>query len=196
MCASCAYGKATRRPWRTKGAQGQTTKLVPIWRSGDCVLVNQMESPTPGFVGQIKCWLTAKRYPAATVFVDHYSQLTFAYMQFSTGAEETVNAKMAFEAFAAQFSMMVRHYHANNSQFAEITMWVKAVNKHQPQQTMSFCGIGAHHQNGIAKKKIQDIQENARTMMLHPAINWPIAQSVLLWPYAIRVFVNIMNATP
>jgi hypothetical protein len=54
MCASCAYGKATQHPWRTKGAQGQTTKLVPIRRSGDCVSVDQMESPTPGFVGQIK----------------------------------------------------------------------------------------------------------------------------------------------
>jgi hypothetical protein len=55
-----------------------------------------MESPTPGFVGQIKGRLTTKRYQAATVFVDHYSQLTFAYMQFSTGAEETINAKLPF----------------------------------------------------------------------------------------------------
>jgi hypothetical protein len=116
-------------------------------------------------------------------------------MQFSTGAEETVNAKMAFEAFAARFGVMVRHYHADNCQFAE-NMWVKAVNEHQPQQTTSFCGVGAHHQNGIAKKKIRDIQENARTMMLHAAINWPMAMSVSLWPYAIRVAVDVMNATP
>jgi hypothetical protein len=85
-----------------------------------------------------------KRYQAATVFVDHYSQLAFTYMQFSTGAEETVNAKMAFEAFAAQFGVTVRHYHANNGQFSK-NMWVKAVNEHRPQQTMSFCGVGAHH---------------------------------------------------
>jgi hypothetical protein len=65
FCASCVYGKATRRPWRTKGEQGRTTKLVPICRSGDCVSVDQLESPTPGFVGQIKGWLTTKRYRAA-----------------------------------------------------------------------------------------------------------------------------------
>ena len=62
FCASCAYGKMTRKPWRTKGTQGTTTRLVPIRHSGACVSVDQMESPTPGFVGQIKGWLTTKRY--------------------------------------------------------------------------------------------------------------------------------------
>jgi hypothetical protein len=33
-------------------------------------------------------------------------------------------------------------------------------------------------------------------MMLHAAINWPLAMSVSLWPYAIRVAVDMMNATP
>jgi hypothetical protein len=57
-------------------------------------------------------------------------------------------------------------------------------------------GIGAHHQNGIAEKKVRDIQENARTMMLHAAINWAMAMSVSLWPYAIRVSVDVMNGAP
>jgi hypothetical protein len=60
----------------------------------------------------------------------------------------------------------IRHYHADNGQFAK-TKWLEAIEAHRPQQTISFCGMGAHHQNGIAKKKIQDLQENARTMMLH-----------------------------
>jgi hypothetical protein len=155
-----------------------------------------MEPPTPGFVGQIKGWLTTKRYRAATVFVDHYSQLSFAYMQFSTGAEETVNAKLAFEAYAAQFGVSVRHYHADNGRFAE-NLWIKSVNEHHPQQTMSFCSVGAHHQNRIAKKKIRYLQENAPTMMLHAAIKWPMAQqSVSLWPYAVQMALNVMNATP
>jgi hypothetical protein len=44
-------------------------------------------------------------------------------MQFSTGAEETINAKIAFEAFATQFGVTVRHYHADNGRFAN-NMWV------------------------------------------------------------------------
>jgi hypothetical protein len=56
--------------------------------------------PTLGFIGQIKGILTIKQYKAATVFVDHFSQLTFVFLQLSTGAEETVKAKKAFEAYA------------------------------------------------------------------------------------------------
>jgi hypothetical protein len=85
--------------------------------------VDQLESPTPGFVGQIKGWLTTKRYRAATVFVDHFSGLTFIYCQFSTNAEETVNAKKAFEAYAALQGVSIRHYHADNGRFAE-TKWL------------------------------------------------------------------------
>jgi hypothetical protein len=185
MCASCAYGKATRQPWRTKGAQGQTTKLIPIRRSGDWVLVNQMESPAPGSVGQIKGWLTTKRYCATTVFVDHYSQLTCAYMQFSTRAEETVNAKMAFEAFAAQFGVTIclEHVGQGGEQASTTTNYV--VLWRWRTSSKRNC-----------QEEIRDIQENARTMMLHAAINWLMAMSVSLWPYAIRVAVDVMNATP
>ena len=195
MCASCAYGKATRRPWRGKGQQGKASELVPITSSGACVSVDQLESPTPGFIGQIKGILTTKRYRAATIFVDHYSQLTFAYMQFSTGADETVKAKRAFEAYASLHGVTVRHYHADNGRFAE-NLWLDAIQSHRPQQTISFCGVGAHHQNGVAEKKIRDLQENARTMMLHASLRWPEAHSVSLWPYALRMAVDVMNATP
>jgi hypothetical protein len=141
-------------------------------------------------------WLTTKRYQAATVFfVDHHSRLTFVYMQFSTAAEETVNAKKAFEAFAAKFGVTICHYHANNGRFAK-NLWIKLVQEHRPQQTISFCGVGAHHQNGVAEKKIRDLQEAARTMMLHASICWPTSQSISLWPYTIRVAVDVMNSTP
>ena len=191
MCASCAYGKMTRRPWRTKGQQ--TSKIVSVTRSGECVSVDQMESPTPGFVGQIKGWLTTQRYRAATVFVDHSSKLTFVYMQFSTAADETVKAKKAFEAFADTHGVIIHHYHADNGRFAE-TQWLEAVR--EQGQSISFCGVGAHHQNGIAEKKIRDVQESARTMMLHAAIRWPKGHTVSLWPYAIRMAVDVMNSTP
>jgi hypothetical protein len=97
VCASCACGKATRQPWREKGACNKQ-RLATVTRPGGYISVDQLESQTPGFVGQIKGWLTTKRYQAATVFVDHFSGLTFVYLQFSTNEEETVNYKRAFEA--------------------------------------------------------------------------------------------------
>jgi hypothetical protein len=130
-----------------------------------------------------------------TIFVDHYSGLTIVYMQFSTNAEETVNAKLAFEAYAALQGVTIWHYHADNGQFAE-TKWLEAVNAHRPQQTVSFCGVGAHHQNGIAKKKISNLQENACPMMLHASMHWQQAHTVSLWLYTLQMAVDIMYSTP
>jgi hypothetical protein len=93
------------------------------------------------------------------------------------------------------YMVTVRHYHADNGRFAK-TMWIDTVELHRPQQTILFCGVGAHHQNGVAEKKIQDLQENARTMILHGAVQWPTAHSVSLWPYALRMAADVMNATP
>ena len=62
MCASCQYGHATRRPWRTKGHQRTVTELRPINQPGDCVSVNQLESPTPGFIDH-KRWTKIQTSP-------------------------------------------------------------------------------------------------------------------------------------
>ena len=40
---------------------------------------------------------------------------------------------------------------------------------HQEHQIITFCGIGAHHQNGIAKCHICDITESTHTSLLHAA---------------------------
>jgi hypothetical protein len=107
-----------------------------------------------------------------------------------------VNAKKAFEAYAALQGVSIRHYHADkNGRFAE-TKWLEAVEAHQPQQTISFCGVGAHHQDGITEKKIRDLQENTRAMMLHVSLRWRRPHTVPLWPYALRMAVDIMNSTP
>jgi hypothetical protein len=170
VCASCAYGKATRRPWKEKGASNKQ-RLAMVTKPGGCISVDQLESPATGFVGQIRGWLTTKRYRAATVFVDHISGLTFVYLQFSTNAEETVNARKAFKAYAALQGVTIWHYNADNGRFAK-TKWLEAIKAHRPQQTISFCGMGAHHQNSIAEKKIQDLQENVRTIVLHASLRW------------------------
>jgi hypothetical protein len=51
---------------------------------------------------------------------------------------------------------------------------------------MSFSGVGAHHQNGIAEKRIRDLQDLARSMLIHAMRRWPDAINTYLWPYALR----------
>jgi hypothetical protein len=63
-------------------------------------------------------------------------------------------------------------------------------------QTISFCGVGAHHQNGIAEKRIGDLQRRATALLLHAQRRWPDAINTLLWTYAIRAANDSRNYTP
>jgi hypothetical protein len=56
---SCIYGKMTRRPWRTKPALN-IQKRTPVTKPGMVVSVDQLESPVPGFVAQMKGRITRK----------------------------------------------------------------------------------------------------------------------------------------
>ena len=65
FCSASQYGKMTKRPWRVKGDDKKATKTVT--RPGQIVLVDQMESNTPGLIAQLKGKLTQQRYKYATV---------------------------------------------------------------------------------------------------------------------------------
>ena len=181
-CAGCMYGKMTRRAWRTKQAPSKVAP-APINAPGDCISVDQLESTSPGFIGQMKGALTNKRYKFATVFVDHFSRLSYVHLQQTNSAVETLEAKRAFEKFAAAHAVQVRHYHADNGRFAD-NLWLSDIA--QRGQSISFCGANAHFQNGVAEKRIRDLQEAARTILLDAKSRWPKAISACLWPYALR----------
>ena len=51
---------------------------------------------------------TKERYRAATIFVDHYSRLSYVHLQKSTSAEETLEAKTAFENYARTHGVNVK----------------------------------------------------------------------------------------
>jgi hypothetical protein len=191
LCTSCLFGKATRRPWRTKAKPKSVLKTIT--RPGQCVSVDQLESTTPGMIAQLKGIPTTKRYTAATVFVDHFSGLGYVHLQKTTNADETVQAKQAFEAYADSHGVKVLHYHADNGRFAE-NKWRNACAA--KGQTLSFCGVNAHHQNGVAERRIRELQEHARTMLIHATKRWPNAIDAHLWPYAIRMANDVINETP
>jgi hypothetical protein len=68
-----------------------------------------MVSPTPGLIAQMTGFLTKERYKCATVFVDHYSRRGFIYLQKSASAEETLQAKTAFERQAASMGVYIKN---------------------------------------------------------------------------------------
>ena len=192
LCAACQYGKMTRKPWRTKALNKQE-KTWTATAPGQCVSVDQLESTTLGFIAQLKGKLTTQRYQYGTVFVDHYSRMTYIYLQKRLTSDETVQAKRAFERNAMLLGVKILHYHADNGRFADngFINHCKLNN-----QTISYCGVNAHWQNGIAEKKIRDLQEKARTMLLYANHKWPKMLSPSLWPYALRAAAEVENSVP
>ena len=78
FCAACRYGKMMERPWRVNGDNKGMAKTAT--HPGQIVLVDQLESTSPGFIAQLKGTLTQQRYKYATVFFDQYSRYTFVYL--------------------------------------------------------------------------------------------------------------------
>ena len=60
-------------------------------------------------------------------------------------------------------------------------------------QTISFCGVGAHHQNGIVEGKNKILTQGARTLLLHGMRMWPLMITTMFWPFAIKAMAERMN---
>ena len=84
----------------------------------------------------------------------------------------------------------VKGYHTDNGRYAEHSFKNDCANK---LQNLSFCGVGAHHQNGISEAKIKQLTLAARTMLLHAQRYWPEYISTILWPFALMAAADRMN---
>ena len=153
ICNDCYSASAARTPWRTKPSkqmkqsEDRRTKMLP----GDVVSVDQLETSTPGFIGQITGILTRQRIVGSTIFVDEASDMGYVYHHLSMSSKETVKAKESFERYDKSCGVNIKHYHADNGRFKD-KAFMKSIE--DSWQTISFSGVGAHHQNGIAEKRI------------------------------------------
>ncbi len=184
------FGAMTKKPWRTKGATNPIRKAT---RPGECVSVDQLISTQHGFIAQLKGRLINQRYRGATVFVDHFSRLRYIHFHTSLTSEETIQAKMAFEKFAARHGVKIQQYHADNGRFADNAFISHCEDN---KQLLTYCGVNAHFQNGIAERAIRDIQEQARKSLLHAINHWPKVMDLSLWPYATCYAVFLHNVLP
>ena len=190
-CACCIYGNMNRRPWRTKGGKQKSIRIAS--QPGECVSVDQMESTAVGFIGQLKGRLTNRRYKYATVFTDHYSRYVYVHPQSRLTSEETIEAKKAFEAHMLNMHILVRAYHADNGRFAD-NMFINHCK--ELGQSISYCGVNAHWQNGIAERMIRTLRDSARTQLLHAVERWPNTATTHLWPYALTYAAHLHNHLP
>ena len=191
ICPACQYGKMHHKPWRTKENHPKASRVAT--KPGQIVSVDQLESPTPGFIAQLKGILTKQCYKYTTVSVDQYSRLSYIFLQQTITSNEAVQAKITFKRYSEERGVHILHYHAGNGRFADKGF---IGNCQLNNQCLTYCGVNPHFQNGIAEKRIRDLQEATRTSLLFTLHKWPHMLSIHLWPYAMCTANEIMISTP
>ena len=154
------------------------------------VLVDQLKSTSLGFIAQLKGTLTQQRYKYATVFVGQFSGYTFVYLQKCITSQETMMAK---HTLGEQCSMKILHYHTDNGCFVDNAFIADCQAKHQ---SLSYCRVNTHFQNGIAECCIRVLQEQTRTSMLYAMKKWKKMVLICLWPYTMRHANDVTNVMP
>ena len=190
FCASCAFGKAHKRQWTSKGKHYNPIRSKRDDKPGARVSVDQLISAQPGLVPQTGGTLKRSRIHCSTIFIDHLTSFAFSFLQRSTGHEETLDAKASFEKFANVYDVTIRSYHADNGRFAETAFKNDCK---RCDQDISFCAVGAHNQNGIVEANTKTFTLGARTSLLHAKRLRPEAITTMLWPFALQYFVNCYN---
>ena len=136
-------------------------------------------------------FLTKQRLWGATTFVDHVSDYVYVHLMRDFSLANTLLAKEALEKVMAQAGQSVKHYHADNGSFSD-NGFVDAVNI--KSQKLTFCGVGAHDQNGKIENKNKVLTTGARTLLLHGIMMWPQMIDDMFWPFAMKAVAERLNS--
>ncbi len=108
-------------------------------------------------------------------------------------------SKMRFEEWLWEMAAAeISHLHSDNSIFTADMFHADCKMKNQ---TQSFLGVGAKHQNSLAERAIQTIIYMARTFMVRVSLCWPErgVDDLSLWEFAVKhaawIHNHILNRT-
>ena len=133
-------------------------------------------------------------YVGSCIFVDHMSGLIHVEFQHGFSATETIRAKQNFEKLPLDNGVVVDSYLADNGIFKS-HKFVQHIHEHN--QRLKFCGVNAHHKNGVAERSIRTVSEMARAMLLHATLHWKgNAIKSDLWPLAVAYATHMYNMIP
>ena len=155
-CAACQLGKqhrhGTGNAHRVNPERGRVNAQL---KPGDMVSMDQYISGLHGRLPHTKGKeAKSKKYTGGTLFVDHASGLIYHQNQVSLRSGESIKGKNEFERFSLQNGVRIKAYRADNHPFNSVEFRQDFENKNQ---AISFSGVGAHHQNGVAERSIQTV---------------------------------------
>jgi hypothetical protein len=197
-CPACLLAKQHRKPTESKHVSIDSKKEMAIrrdaMRPGEEISGDQYVCRSKGrLASTFGKENDAMRYHGGTIFVDHYSGFTFIGNQVSLGIGETLKTKRAFERFAAEHGVNLQHFRLDNQPFDSQAF---REDLEDNGQTVSFSGVGAHHQNGVAERAQGTIFSWTRAQMMHQLLHWPEQADDTLWPFSLENAVYIWNHLP
>jgi hypothetical protein len=177
ICVACLFGQAHMCPWQSKSKQKHPVCKPTNDAPGKKASLDQMVFAQPGLIPQMSGHLTNLRIMAATVFVDHFSDHVYVYLMKYLTLSETLLAKHAYEPLLALLGVESKVYHADNGCFADKGFREDCTSSNQ---MITFCGVGSHHQNCMAERKIKDITLGGQTLLLRAKRMFPKYISTIL----------------
>jgi hypothetical protein len=111
-------------------------------------------------------------------------------------AGKTVLGKTKFEQMCWNLvGVTIKNFHSDNGVYDASVFCDDCITKDQSQ---TFSGVGAKHQNVVAEHNIQTICYWARHMMVHAAVHWPSngSDNIRLWPFAVQHVFWLFNQFP
>ena len=105
-----------------------------------------------------------------TIFVHNVSKKVYVGSRQSTGTEETVVSKREIETVEKLYRVDLKAFRADINIFKSEEFRLDLNDK---DQRITFCGVGAHHQNGIDEKNIRPFVEKRRAILLNAYARWP-----------------------
>jgi hypothetical protein len=191
QCFACQFGTAHQCPWRTKGKTNGSIQKLDQTKLGDGASVDQIISAQPGLIPQMAGFLTSKRIWGLHHVCDHVSDYMYVYLMKDFTIIKKLLAKLAFEKLCTKASWTVEHYQVDNGQFVHKEFLAACNNLNQ---TIEFCGVGAYHQNRIAKNRNKQLTQTARFHLLHGMRMLPQMVDQMFWPFALKAAAERMNS--
>ena len=155
LCVACQLAKQFRRPTgdvvhkKVKAVEGAIRRRAEA--PGDEVSCDQFVCGLPRRLPHTRGREGPNdRYHGGTIFIDHYSRKIFLKCQVSLRVGETLRAKEEFETLAAKDRVQLKSFRCDNHPFASAEFKADIEAK---EQTISHCGAGAHHQNGVSESQ-------------------------------------------
>jgi hypothetical protein len=197
-CAAHLYAKSSTRTPNNQAACPSPKAWIlkeNCLMPGNCISTDHYFSPVQGRLphsfGKEK---ERHGYSCGSLFVDHASGKIFNFLQYSNTAHKTLQTIKQLEAMAREEGFKIKSYHSDNGIFATANFKAHC---ERSQQTFSFSGVGAKHQNGIAERNIKIVAHWARAnMLIHLATHWPQCADSKFWPQATDYLEWVFNRLP